>query len=234
MSVGQLRELEVMSLAVNYRRWTYEVVRPYVGARVLEVGGGFGSFTELLLDRSRVVTLDNDPACTAQLRGRFGGNPQVRIVDADVVDEDLPSRLAGERLDTAVCINVLEHIEDDVGALRNLHDVLEPGGHLVLLVPAHPSLYGTLDAVVGHVRRYDRGALVATGRAAGFEPRVCRYFNSLGAAGRYILGRVRRQQETGEGQVRFYDRWVVPLLAALERVVPPPFGQSLIVIGRKV
>ena len=233
MSVAQLRELEVMSLAVNYRRWTYDVVRPYLGARILEVGGGLGSFTELLLDRARVVSIDNNPACAAQLRARFDGLPQVRIVDADLVDADLPSRLAHERLDTAVCINVLEHIEDDGAALRNLHRILEPGGRLALLVPAHPSLYGTLDAVVGHVRRYDRGGLLAAVRAAGFEPDVCHYFNSLGAVGRYVLGRVRRQQETGEGQVRFYDRWVVPLLAPLERVVPPPFGQSLIVVGRK-
>jgi SAM-dependent methyltransferase len=234
MSVGQLRELQVMSLAVNYHRWTYDVVQPYLGARVLEVGGGFGSFTELLLGRDRVVSIDNDPACTSQLRARFGADSRVRIVDADLVDPDLPSRLAGEQLDTAICINVLEHIDEDVGALRNLHRVLEPGGRLVLLVPAHPTLYGTLDAVVGHVRRYDRGRLLAAVRAAGFEPCACRYFNSVGAVGRYVLGRVRRQQETGEGQVRFYDRWVVPLLAPLERAIPPPFGQSLVVMGDKV
>ena len=233
MSVGQLRELEVMSLAVNYHRWTYDVMQPYLGARVLEVGGGFGSFTELLLDRTRVVSIDNDPACTAELRARFGARCQVRILDADLVDPDLPSRLAGERLDTVVCINVLEHIEDDLAALRNLYHVLEPGGRLALLVPAHPSLYGTLDAIVGHVRRYDRGRLLAAIRAAGFEPRACRYFNSVGAVGRYVLGRVRRQQQTGQAQVRFYDRWVVPVLAPFERLVPPPFGQSLVVIGHK-
>jgi SAM-dependent methyltransferase len=222
-----------MSLAVNYHRWTYEVARRAIGERVLEVGGGLGSFSRFLADRQRLVILDHDPDCTRHLRGRFGRHASVRILDADILDPALPDALRPERLDTAVCMNVLEHIEDDRAALRNIHRALQPGGRLILLVPAHPSLYGTLDELVGHHRRYTRGEVKGKVRAAGFAVQRCLYFNSVGAAGRYVIGRVRRQRETGKGQVRFYDRYVVPLLARAERVIPPPFGQSLVVVGRK-
>jgi SAM-dependent methyltransferase len=233
MSSAGVRELETMSLAVNYHRWTYDVARPFLGQRVLEVGGGLGSFTRLLLDRERVVTIDNDSACTAQLRQRFAEQLHVGVLDADVLDPALPGALQEERLDTAVCMNVLEHIEDDRAALRGIYESLRPGGRLILLVPAHPRLYGTLDEVVGHFRRYTRAEGREKMRAAGFTVLRSHYFNSVGAAGRYIIGRVRKQQETGDGQVRFYDRYVVPFLSKAERVFAPPFGQSLIVVGRK-
>lgn len=228
-----VRELETMSLAVNYHRWTYNIARPYLGERVLEVGGGLGSFTRLLHDGRRVVTVDNDPDCTSQLRRQFADHNQVRVLDGDILDDHLPDALSAERLDTAVCINVLEHIEDDGRALRNIWRALQLGGHLILLVPAHPQLYGTLDAVVGHFRRYTRSEGRTKVRRAGFEVLRCSYFNSVGAVGRFVIGRVNRQQETGKGQVVFYDRYVVPVLERVEQVVAPPFGQSLVVVGRK-
>jgi SAM-dependent methyltransferase len=232
-SAPGVRELEIMSLAVNYHRWTYATVRPYIGKRVLEVGGGFGSISCHLVGSQRLVIIDSDPVCARHLTSRFGGLKGVSIVEADILDPSLPGQLADERLDTIVCINVLEHIEDDFRALRQMHQALEPGGNLILLVPAHPRLYGTLDELVGHFRRYRSWELRKKIADVGFIVHHCRYFNSLGAVGRYVIGRLREQQETGVGQVRFFDRYLVPLLSRVERVIPPPFGQSLIIIGRK-
>ena len=227
------RELEVMSLAVNYHRWTYDVIKRYIGRRVLEVGGGIGSLSQSLLDRDRLVILDYDQFCAARLGEQFGAYPHVRVVHADITDASSVSALSGEHIDTVFCMNVLEHIENDRLALHHMFEVLSPGGDLILLVPAHPSLYGTLDDLVGHFRRYDRPGLIEKVSEVGFECRRCFYFNSVGAAGRYFIGRVRRQKETGAGQVRFYDRYVVPVLSRVERVITPPFGQSLIVVARK-
>jgi SAM-dependent methyltransferase len=232
MPVGQLHELEVMALAVNYHRWIYRTVARFLGDRVLEVGGGMGSFSELLLARSRVVVVDNSPECTEYLRQRFRAQANVVVLDGDVTDRTLPRLIAAEQIDTVICNNVLEHIEDDAAALRNMRQALPRGGRLILLVPAHQRLYGTLDAVVGHFRRYEKDELRHKVRAAGFVPEHCRYFNSVGAIGRYVIGRVRQQTETGEQQVLFYDRYVVPVLSVIERVVSPPCGQSLIVVAR--
>jgi SAM-dependent methyltransferase len=229
-----VKELEIMALAVNYHRWTQSVIQPYVGQRILEVGGGLGSLSQHWEDRERLVILDYDGTCTQHLRSRFRGRPNIRVFDGDILDPALPAQLVDERLDTVVCINVLEHIEHDRTALRHMYAALQPGGHLVLLVPAHPSLYGTLDELVGHYRRYAKSECIAKVAEAGFEVKLATYFNSLGAVGRFFIGRVRKQQSTGRGQVQFYDRYVVPVLQQVESRVSPPFGQSLIVVGRKV
>lgn len=224
-------ELETMELAVRYHAWTFSVVRPFIGRRVLEVGGGLGSLSRSLLDRERLVILDYDAVCAARLTESFAATPNVRVLQGDIADPRSVEPLGGERLDTAICVNVLEHVEDDRAALANMRRALSPGGRLVLLVPAHPSLYGTLDKLVGHHRRYTRAEALEKVRGAGFTIERSRYFNSVGALGRFLIGRVARQQSTGKGQVLFYDRFVVPVLRPLERVIPPPFGQSLIVIG---
>lgn len=179
------------------------------------------------------MLLDNDPAAGRHLRERFGGHEHVRVCDGDILDPAVAAALRRECLDTVVSMNVLEHIADDSTALEHMYHALQPGGHLILLVPAHPGLYGTLDARLEHLRRYERNILKVKVRRANLTLRRCLYFNGLGVAGWYLAGRVLRQERIGEGQVRFYDRYVVPLLARAERVIPPPFGQSLIVIGRK-
>ena len=233
MTSAAARELATMSLGVNYHRWMYAVTRPYVGERVLDLGGGIGSFSYFFQDRQRLVIVDNDPYCVRHLSNRFGNHENVRVVDGDMIDPALPDELGHEMLDTAVCMNVLEHIEDDRTVLRHIYRALQPGGHLILLVPANPRLYGTLDERVGHVRRYGRAELTEKVRDANFA--VCRafYFNSVGTLGWYMISRIRRQQAIDRRQVRLYDRFVVPILARAERLVRPPFGQSLIVVGRK-
>ncbi len=233
MTSAAARELETMSLGVNYHGWMYSVTQPYIGQRVLDLGGGIGSFSHYLQDRQRLVIVDNDPYCVGRLKRRFGGCDNVRILDIDILDQAMPDILASERLDTVVCMNVLEHIEDDRGVLRQIYRALQPGGYLILLVPANPRLYGTLDVEVGHVRRYGRRELTEKVRDAHFT--VCRsfYFNSIGTFGWYVISRIRRQRGIGRRQVGLYDRYVVPILARAERIVSPPFGQSLIVVGRK-
>jgi SAM-dependent methyltransferase len=154
-------------------------------------------------------------------------------LEGDILDAGVTSDLAAERLDTVVCVNVLEHIQDDRGAVCQMAGLLRPGGHLVLLVPAHPSLYGTLDSLVGHFRRYQRRELVDKVRGSGLAVVRCRFFNSAAAICRFVIGQLLRQQEAGRSQVLFFDRFVVPVLAPLEWLMRPPFGQSLVVVGRK-
>lgn len=227
-----LQELETMALAVNYHRWTFQVIKPYIGTRVLEVGGGLGEVSQFLSESSALTILDSDPRCVDHLRERFAHRKDFRVVEADIA-KNLPAEL-GERFDSVLCINVLEHVEDDCAALRNMYRALQPGGQIVLLVPAHPGIYGTLDQLVGHFRRYSRTGIITKAKDAGFRISRTTYFNSVAAIARYFAGRVARQRETGRRQVVFYDRCVVPVLARLERIVPPPFGQSLILVGRKV
>jgi len=137
--------------------------------------------------------------------------------------------LVAERLDTVVCLNVLEHIEDDRASLRAMHDLLQPGGRLALLVPSLRALYGTLDEALGHFRRYVPAELSEKLGAAGFRLRHLEYFNLAGVPGWWVAGRVLRRRLIPTGALRWYEA-LVPLFR-LERLLPWRIGQSLIAIG---
>lgn len=219
--------LERMAAAPRYNRWMFERLQPWVGRRVLEIGAGIGNMSAFLADRERVVLTDTEGYYLGRLRDRFGG--ERHVVVAELRLPAVEPHLKAERLDTIVCLNVLEHIEDDRASLRAMHELLEPGGRLVLLVPSLRALYGTLDEALGHFRRYGRRELAAKFREAGFRLRHLEYFNLAGVPGWWFAGRVLRRRLIPTGALRWYEA-LVPLFR-LERLLPWRIGQSLIAIG---
>jgi Methyltransferase domain len=133
--------------------------------------------------------------------------------------------------DSLVCFNVLEHIADDMSALSRFQERVAPGGHALLLVPAHPVLFGPLDATVGHHRRYDRGSLRHALEATGFEPVIVRHVNPVGALGWLISGRMMRRDQIPQGPLGIFDR-LVPFLRRLD-AVDLGFGLSLWAVARR-
>ena len=160
-----------MSAVPHFNRWMADTVRPYVGARVLEVGAGIGNLTRTLLPRDYYTVSDVNPHYLDYLRNFADGKPymDVRRVDLTCRDDFVP--LAGH-YDTVICLNVLEHIDDEAGALRNIRLALQPGGRAIILVPQNPALYGTLDEVLGHKRRYTRAGAAGDARGAGIRGRT--------------------------------------------------------------
>ena len=137
----------------------------------------------------------------------------------------------GERIDTIVCMNVLEHIEDDAGTLADFCRVLQPGGHLALLVPAMPALYGSLDENLRHYRRYEKGGLATLVGRAGFTVESVRYLNRPGVLGWWLNSRVLKRRVLPKRQLGAF-KWIMPLLRAEEKT-EPSFGMSLLVLARK-
>jgi SAM-dependent methyltransferase len=221
-----------MTRAKNYFAWQSRLVVRELGRRVVEVGCGIGNFTGLLLDRELVVALDREEACVRSLRERFPECGNLCVLTCEAGSAAFHD-LARFRPDSVVCVNVLEHIEDDRTALRSMAEILVPGGVIVLLVPAFEALYGPIDRNLGHYRRYRRGALVELARAAGLEIGKLHYVNAAGFFGWWVNARVLRRETQSDGQIAVFDRWIVPLLAALESAVPPPFGQSLLAVLRR-
>jgi SAM-dependent methyltransferase len=216
--------LRRMSHARNYNAWLLDRARPYLGSRVLDVGAGIGTFTEKLAEvADEVVAIEPEAADLAQLRARLGSNPKVRIVALDA--GSLTGAELGAPFDSAYCSNVLEHIADDVGALRGIHAQLRPGGKLVALVPAHPALYGATDRLVFHERRYSRNVLRARLVEAGFDVEQLRYVNPVGALGWLVSSRILQRGQIPEGPLKLYDK-LVPVLRAIDRL-SLPFGLSL-------
>jgi SAM-dependent methyltransferase len=213
--------------APRYNRWLTERVAPWVGRRVLEIGAGIGNMAEFFLDRERLVLAEPDGDYRARLASRFADQPHVAVVPVRLPEVD--SRLAAERLDTIICLNVLEHVEADAAALAGMRSLLQPRGRLVLLVPALQSIYGTLDSALGHYRRYGAAELRAKMTAAGMRLLHIEYFNLGGVLGWWLTGRVLRRTIIPSGSLRLYDA-LVPLFR-LERFLPWRIGQSLIAIG---
>jgi len=203
-----------------------------LGRRVVEVGCGIGNFTGLLLDRELVVALDREEACVESLRARFPGRINLLALACEVGTDQFHD-LARYRPDSVVCVNVLEHIEDDGGALRSMAEILAPGGVIVLLVPAFEALYGPIDRNLGHHRRYRRGSLVRLAAAAGLVVRKLHYVNAVGFFGWWVNARVLQRETQSDAQIAFFDRIVAPISSALEGAVKPPFGQSLLAVLRR-
>ena len=215
-----------------YNRWLHDQFDSYLGRRVLEVGSGVGNQTRYFVDRDRVIASDIEPHYVQELKGTVGQRSNVRVASfrfpltpADRED------LAAEKIDSIVCMNVLEHIENDRETLTDFARVLPNGGHLVLLVPAMPSIYGTLDKHLDHFRRYDREPLRQLLTETGFEVESLRYLNQPGVFGWWLNSRVLKRRVIPRAQVGAV-RWLMPWLRAESRR-SPTFGMSLLALARR-
>ncbi len=202
--------------APNYNQWLGDRFREHAGARVLEVGAGIGTITaELAAGREKVVALEVDDFYVRRLKNRFRAVGNVEPYLSDVALADTP-RLKAERFDTIVLSNVLEHIEDDAGAVRHFEEILGPGGRVLVLVPALPLLFGALDEAVGHHRRYTPATLRKVLEENGFEVEKLEWMNLVGVPGWFVNGRLLRRRAMPPLQLRLYDQ-LAPALARRRR-----------------
>jgi SAM-dependent methyltransferase len=224
-------ELQALAEAKNYYRWVIRQFAPFLGKRVVEVGAGIGTFARSLLNHvpvSELVLVEPSENLFPILQRRFAEEPRVKIIHGYFQTIASPATA-----DSIVLVNVLEHIAEDQAFLGDAHAALTPGGTLLLLVPALPGIYGSLDQAFGHYRRYTKTSLASKLHVAGFGIVRLAYVNLLGIAGWFFTGRVLRRMTLQSRYVRWYDQWVIPWLSKLEERWEPPFGQSLIVIARK-
>ncbi|MFN2447199.1 MAG: glycosyltransferase [Vicinamibacterales bacterium] len=225
--------LRRMAQLSTYNRWLHERFERHLGRRILEVGSGVGNQTRYFVDnRERVVASDIEPHYVRELVARFAERGHVRIASFQFpLTPEARADLQRESLDTIVCLNVLEHIEDDRSALQDFASVLSPGGRLVLLVPSLKALYGTLDVHLHHFRRYERAELDRVVREAGFEIEEIRFLNRIGVVGWWLNSRVLKRRVLPKAQLSLFN-WIMPMLRLEERR-PPSFGMSLLVVARK-
>jgi SAM-dependent methyltransferase len=212
----QAEMLRRMDFARNYNRWLLARAEAFLGRRVLDAGAGSGTFTEPLASKHEVVALEPEHAFAEALRARYNGRSNVTVVEGDATELDSRPR----SFDSVVCFNLLEHVPDHESMLARFRAALVPGGSLLLLVPAHPRLFGSMDRTVGHVRRYTRPQIEGLLRDAGFAPADVRYVNPIGALGWLVFARVLKRAYVPQGPLRLYDRFV-PVLRLLDRLRLP-------------
>jgi glycosyltransferase involved in cell wall biosynthesis len=218
-----------LARAPRFNAWMADTIRPYCGRRVLEIGSGTGNLTRRLVPRDAYVASDVNPLYLQTLNGLRVDRPYLDVTLTDVTrGESFPQVPGG--FDTVVCLNVIEHVDDDVGSLRNIRSVLSPGGQAIVLVPQGPGLFGTLDEILGHRRRYSEASLRQLATDAGFEVRELLRFNRVGTPAWWLNGRLLRRRHFGLAQIAALNV-LTPLFRLVDRALPfPPL--SLIAVLR--
>jgi 2-polyprenyl-3-methyl-5-hydroxy-6-metoxy-1,4-benzoquinol methylase len=219
-----------MSGVPKFNRWMADVIRPYIGARVLEVGAGLGSLTQSLLPRDRYTVSDVNPYYLDYLRNFATGKPYMAVERVDLSNAGDFESLKG-RYDTVICLNVLEHLADEAGALANLRATLEPGGRAVILVPQDPALYGTLDEVLGHERRYTRQSFEEALKGANFEVEKIFDFNRVTTPAWRFNGQVLKRKHFSKLQLKIVNT-MTWLFRRVDDLLPWE-GASLSAVARK-
>ncbi|MHB9030562.1 MAG: class I SAM-dependent methyltransferase [Candidatus Latescibacterota bacterium] len=222
--------LRRMSVLERYNDWILEKISPWVGERVLEVGAGIGNISQYFLDRRELCLTDVQEDYLGILREKFGAYPHITIARYNL--EECADCLHGREFDTILVLNVLEHIENDIHALREMSSLLAPEGRVILQLPAHRLLYGALDINLDHFRRYTARDIRQKFSSCGLETERLVRFNLFGALGWLLCSRVLRRKILPEGQLGLFNL-LTPAFMAIERTVPVPFGLSLLAVGRK-
>jgi ubiquinone/menaquinone biosynthesis C-methylase UbiE len=223
----QAEVLEGLATAVNHRRWFVELALDHLGDNPIEIGSGLGDYAlEWAAHFERFTATEADPDRLLLLKERLTATPnvEVRQMLLPTDEENVYS--------AAVSYNVLEHIKDDVAALRSMARLVRPGGAIVLIVPAFPFAMSPVDVATGHFRRYTRRSMAAALHGAGLRIEHLRYVNALGLLGYYMATSVFQLAPREGPMVKFYDRYVLPLTKGAERLVRTPFGQSVFTVAR--
>jgi len=221
--------LAVLSRAGRFNRWMADTIMPWVVGEVLELGAGIGNLTLLLSPGSKSYTAtDTDENHLCELRSRTAYRTNIKVERCDFSEADSVTRFR-HSADTVVCLNVLEHVADDVSGFANIRCLLRPGGTAIILVPQGPEVFGSLDEVLEHKRRYTKEELEGKMTAAGFRVSEVISFNRVTRPGWYLNSRVLRRRTLGRVQVRVFDL-LVPVWRRIDQGLPWP-STSLIAIG---
>lgn len=219
--------LESMSKASWYNTWTTKIFKKYLTGDILEVGCGIGSFTKTLSAYGNVYAFDVDKISVSKTKES--------IKNAKVGFGDIEKGIyffKRKKFDTIVCINVLEHIKHDNQALSRMVSLLKPKGHLILLIPAHPMLFGDIDQAIGHYRRYTKNNIKKMLQKNKLTIKYLRIINFLGAIGWFMSGKILHEITVNEKKLRLFDK-IAPFILPVEKVIEPPIGTSVLAIAQK-
>jgi SAM-dependent methyltransferase len=230
------KDLEAMSFAVNYHKWILDEFRPFLGKKLVEVGAGTGSFSELLLQENCEKLDVIEPSEMFEYLKQNVSN-----IETDIkinLHQAIFANVRGEisntnQPDSIIYVNVLEHIEDDTGELKMIYETLETGGKCFIFVPALMSLYGEFDRKIGHFRRYKKKEIEEKCASVGFRVLKSKYFDFAGIFPWWVKYKLLKSDSLESGAVTLYDKIAVPVISRLEKILPVPIGKNILLIAEK-
>lgn len=217
-------ELATFAKALRWKAYLRSQMSSFIRGRVAEIGAGLGSMTSILSVCDFDFWLAVEP--DARLAGQISRAPKTSVFVGTLAN--LP---AGELFDSILYIDVIEHIEDDAAELSLAANHLAPGGHLIILVPAHNFLYTPFDRAIGHYRRYNKRTL-RTVAPQGFNLVHCRYLDSVGMLASLGNKLLLRQASPSEAQILLWDSVMVPVSRFLDPLLGYRLGKSLLGVWR--
>lgn len=220
--------LENMNQAVWYNQWTLSKFTRFLTGDILEVGCGIGNFTKSLIKYGQVRAVDIDNNYLKQTNEIVGDTAQVGFGDIEKGSYFFKDK----KFNTIVCLNVLEHINNDSKALINLYKLLKNGGYLILLVPSHPKLFGSIDKMIGHFRRYTKDDISKKLKEANFSIMEIKRLNFLGAIGWFFAGKFFKSNTVSKNKIRLFNL-LSPIVLPIENLIEPSIGTSILVIAEK-
>jgi len=229
-------ELELFSLAENWKNYWSDQIVPYLGSRILEVGAGLGGTTRLLLSKVSKLTdwiaLEPDNKLAEKILPNISDNNEYK--EKVKVEVNILSNFDKEdKFDSLLYIDVIEHIENDKKEIQLAIDTLSVGGYLIIVVPAHNFLFSPFDTAIGHFRRYSRKSL-ANLIPDNAEIVIHRYLDSLGlflSLGNKLF---LKQSYPTKKQILFWDKFIIPVSKVLDRILFFGVGKSVLLISKKV
>jgi 2-polyprenyl-3-methyl-5-hydroxy-6-metoxy-1,4-benzoquinol methylase len=232
-----LLALQSMQTLETYYRWSYDLFKPFIGRRILDAGCGLGNFTAIITKKNAeyILAVDSSPRNIQVLKDRFKDLAIVEIAQVDLeTDNDF---FRGKQIDTIVCLDMLEHVYDDIALLKSFFKIMQTGGHLLVKVPTCKWLYGSIDLTSGHYRRYTPEELRVKAESVGWETIKANYMNIAGVIPYWVKSCVLKKGVTFSRTFRPWQLKVVggmvPILKILDKIIGPPIGQSAVLIARK-
>lgn len=208
----------------HYNRWIFSLFKKYLDGNILEVGSGLGGLSGLLPQKHTTLS-DSQDDYFNYLKSR--GYATLKLDIEKAVPDNLQNSY-----DTIFSSNVFEHIDKDDKAFMNCHKLLKKNGQLLLFVPAGPEIFGSLDRAMGHYRRYTKEELAKKAISAGFKIIKIKYTNFLGYFTWWFRGRLPANSNSDNLMAKIFDLLIVPFLY-IEKFIPVPFGQSLMLVAEK-
>ena len=229
------QNLKTIENADNFTEWMYSEVKPYLRKNILEVGSGIGTYSEKIASdfkERKIIFSDIDDEYVAGLNKRFQDNKNVSCIKLNLEN---PSDFKNikHKVDSAIALNVIEHIEDDVAALNNMYSLLERNSRFVVLVPAHKFLYNCLDESLGHYRRYTKQEIIQKVSRTKFKINKIFYFNFISIFGWYLNGNILKKTIINNNNMKFLNALVPGLKVFEKNILRNKIGLSLVAVLEK-
>ncbi len=219
-----IEELELLDSAHNYTNSITTRINSFFSKDLLtlDFGAGAGTYAKKLKSQDYKITcIEIDPTLIGVLKNHD--------LDVSKSTADFESGSVHQ----IYSINVLEHIEDDLGILKEFHRMLTSSGKIYLYLPAFPVLYSKFDKKIGHYRRYKKKDLVQKLTEAGFQIEQRSYRDSIGFFVAYLFKIISNSEDVSKTAITIYDKIVFPFSRLLDPLLGAYFGKNIEVMATK-